>query len=303
MNKKWTKEEITFLIENYENSNDDFLKNNLDRTWSSIKQQAIKQKIKRYYRNDRLADMKLMLNDDVQTYYWIGFILADGHIGNNRLKITLATNDSEHVEKFKKFIEHTGDVDYTDTNATISIMDKKYISKLCDKFDIKSNKTIFPCNISRINDDNLLFSLIIGFIDGDGSIRNLHKRKDFCIRVKCHMNWKENLEYMINFLYNLFGKSEYYEIDPKNEYAYFCISDTEIQKKIKQKVLDLKLPVLDRKWDIIDLNYMGKYEKSRNDREKFSELIKQNKNISVKELCKELNLKEGTIYKYYRQLV
>ena len=39
-------------------------------------------------------------------YYWIGFILADGSIKNNkRIVISLKKDDKDHLEKFKQYVK------------------------------------------------------------------------------------------------------------------------------------------------------------------------------------------------------
>ena len=59
---------------------------------------------------------------------------------------------------------------------------------------------------------------------------------------------------------------------------------------------------MERKWDVIDMKYDTFYEKSKNKKLKFLELINENKDICVKDLCLKLNLKIGSIYKYKRLL-
>ena len=45
-------------------------------------------------------NIKILLEENLESYYWIGFILADGHIdGNKRLQITLKSIDYEHLKK------------------------------------------------------------------------------------------------------------------------------------------------------------------------------------------------------------
>ena len=43
----------------------------------------------------RAADLSKLLEDNFISYYWIGFLLADGSFSDNRLKLTLKKNDSE----------------------------------------------------------------------------------------------------------------------------------------------------------------------------------------------------------------
>lgn len=309
---KWTKEEIDYLINNYENEDKQILLNNLPlRNWNTIISKSCSLKLKRYNDTKRYANMNILLEDINETYYWIGFIMSDGHIeNNNRLTIRLSEKDKEHLEKFKKFIKYYNNKERNKKNGNykkfigVSIMDTKYLKKLCDKFNIKHNKTYVPCDISNIKNDDLLLSLIVGFIDGDGGISHQTNRKDFRLTVKCHKNWSENLEYMLNAIFRITGENCKTSIKPTKckRYSLFCITDTSVLKKLKQRVLDLGLPYMERKWDVIDMKYDTFYEKSKNKKLKFLELINENKDICVKDLCLKLNLKIGSIYKYKRLL-
>jgi len=304
---KWSKDETDYLINNYENEDKQILLDNLPlRNWNTIKNKSNKLNLNRYNSTRRYADMNILLEDINETYYWIGFIISDGHIENNRLTIRLSNKDVNHLEKFKKFINYTNENNKNNNkykkSIGISVMDTKYLKKLCEKFNIKHNKTYHPCDISKIENKDLLLSLIIGFIDGDGCIRKLNNRKDFSLSIKNHKNWENNLEYMLKSIYDSVNEKCNIDVNNKNEYPYFYISKTTIIKKLKQRVLDLNIPYLKRKWDIIDMNYVSFYEKSKNKKIEFLKLINENKDISVNELCLKLNLKIGCIYKYKRLL-
>lgn len=52
------------------------------------------------------CNLEKLLLDVPETYYWIGFILADGHISkNNRLVVTLSVKDKNHLIKLQKYLE------------------------------------------------------------------------------------------------------------------------------------------------------------------------------------------------------
>ncbi len=45
--------------------------------------------------------LQKLLNEDNETYYWIGFIMADGCISRNKtLSLGLAIQDEEHTGKY-----------------------------------------------------------------------------------------------------------------------------------------------------------------------------------------------------------
>jgi DNA-binding transcriptional regulator WhiA len=92
---------------------------------------------------------KLLLNT-CESFYWIGYILADGRFGKyNRL--TVSCVNIEHIEKLKKYIG-LGSLKYTpykdgvstknDGIYTYRIHDAKNGKKIVEKFKINSPKLI-----------------------------------------------------------------------------------------------------------------------------------------------------------------
>lgn len=235
------------------------------------------------------CDFTKLLNNSLESYYWIGFILADGHVHNSvRLSITLSKKDKEHLIKLQKFLN----IETLKESSQISIsgMDSNIIRKFCKKFDIKSNKTENPPDLKvfeNLNDFELE-SLFCGFVDGDGNIHNLHNRKDFHLRIKCHKSWENILKYFSHKLLNDCT------VKINNQgYASLICSNTKILKKFKLKILNYELPILKRKWDKIDLNYVSKQEKGQNNIVLVKNML-LNKNKKV-EIAKELNLSKSAI--------
>lgn len=210
----------------------------------------------------RIGDASFLLDESNESFYWIGFILADGSINKGvRLTITLSRKDKTHLEKLAKRLNiktnDTEDVLNGNTyyQTTISIMHTDIFSKLTKKFMINQNKTINPPNSSvfeQLSNEELL-SIFIGFIDGDGSIFKQYKRQDSRISIQIHSSWLNLLLYFNNRL-NLNGKVSI----NKSGYALLQISDFVSCKLIKEKMLLLNIPFLKRKWDNIDLNFYGK---------------------------------------------
>lgn len=200
----------------------------------------------------RKSNLSILLEDTPITYYWIGFLLADGNFGKlNTIKCTLSSVDKNHIKKLQTFL-NIENLNFENNNSacTIKAMDTDIVPLICKKFDISNTKTYNPPKtLEHIKNRDLLLSLIIGFIDGDGCISN--KNKSFSLTVKCHSSWIEILDF--------FAK----KINPTSQakinnagYAYFTISNVESLKEIKRKALEFRLPILSRKWDKIDLYYI-----------------------------------------------
>lgn len=298
---KWTHEEDILLERIYYNSSSDELKNHFpNRLRTSINNHACHLGLKRGYKHIRESDMSALLSETPETYYWIGFLLADGYINHDkwRLKFALAPKDANSVIDFANFIKCPNIHIYKTRHITVSAQDQEILPKLCEKFKIVSRKTYHPPSLDFITNPELLISLIVGYIDGDGCIRKLHNRKDFHIIMKCHSSW-------IN-IYHLFEKKLYeiFNINKRKErqltkicksgYALLNISDSRICKKLKEKALEMKLPIMQRKWDAIDLNFIGKPEQADKNKKTVIELYQQNKNF--KEIMAITGLKYTCIY-------
>lgn len=193
--------------------------------------------------------------DSPEAYYWVGFILADGHISNmNRLTIALANKDHEHLQKFADFISCKNLKKDKKNASWISIQDKVYIKLLRDKFDIKNDKTYYPPNLEWISDNELLISLLIGYIDGDGCIKYQSYRTDIAICFHVHSSWLVFLEFMKNKFAEYFGCISGNPSIGKDGYARYNICKNSIITGLKRFTIDNNLPVLDRKWGKITIS-------------------------------------------------
>lgn len=231
-------------------------------------------------REKHCADLSNLLLDTPEAFYWVGFLLADGSFYDNRLKLGLSIKDSNHLYKFANFINYTGAIDITDKSISVACKDVEIIKQIKEKFDIKDRKTYNPPKtILKFNID-LTYALLAGFIDGDGSIKNQSKRKDFCLTIKNHSSWESILKEFNSMISN----KNLTKLDSRG-YAKFTISNTEDLKKLKIKILSLNLPILARKWDVIDLNYTSRHIIASELRERVIEAHKagmRNKDIAEK---------------------
>ena len=58
--------------------------------------------------NERSSNLSILLDDSFESFYWMGFILADGCFFENRLQITLAIKDKEHLQSFANYVKFGG---------------------------------------------------------------------------------------------------------------------------------------------------------------------------------------------------
>ncbi len=256
----------------------------------------------RYFKNRSKNNIEKLLLNEPESYYWIGFLLADGHFSNEHgVSLSLSILDTEHLSRFSNFIgSEKSDVQRGMIRCLA--MNRPVVDLICNKFDINSRKTYNPPNIEVFKNisRDLLLSLIAGFIDGDGSIFvNSKNDKIVCLRIKCHSSWFDNLKYFADIL----SPRSTVKID-KRGYVILNLANTFELKKIKQEILCLDLPLLDRKWDRIDLENVTTHEQSEISKLKAFEMF--NRKMTITQIAKEMGMCYKNIWKYhqkYKQLM
>lgn len=135
-----------------------------------------------------------------KSFYWAGFLAADGNIDKHKPRITLAlkSSDIEHLKKFKADLQFEGEIKQTSSvdkreafkaeiyhKACIRFTSKEIVESLNNQFLItpaKSKTLKFPDHLSS---HPLIHHFIRGLIDGDGSIyyRFDSKRGENCAYI------------------------------------------------------------------------------------------------------------------------
>lgn len=236
-----------YLTENYSIKSKNEIVQDLGLSWGYIQKMVCLFGLKREFNEFKYSfSIRKFLELDYESCYWIGFMLADGHISRvKNIQINLSIKDKEHIYRLEKFIGHKLSI-YEDKNKIrCVIQDRPTIDQISKIFKWKTNKTKNPPIIpNEINGDKL-FSLIIGFIDGDGSIT----KNGNCIRIKCDKSWKNIIEF---FYENLTGEKREFDIT-SDHCSVIRVTKYKELERIKNKANDMKLPIMKRKWDrIID---------------------------------------------------
>lgn len=174
----WTTAELALLSNNYSKcSKQELLALFPNKKYSTIVNKANKSKLYRDIEGTKI--LKLLDGSDV-SWYWLGFILADGNLTNTQLRITLAEKDLAHLEKLADYLEYPkeklilrkqthgyaiGNLAYTlCLGDTVSIKQLKTVLCLSS-----TNKTRNPpqCDLSKLTDSQVI-ALFSGYFDGDG---------------------------------------------------------------------------------------------------------------------------------------
>lgn len=286
--KKWDNCEIDYLVNNYTTSKmSEILSVLSGRTLSSITNKAHNLKLSN--RSNSLCDLTVLLDDTPLNYYWIGFLLADGHFSkSNQIQVNLCDKDLPHLKKLANYLSYEKVLN----KPNLYVQDTMVVKSLKTKFGISNNKTYHPPkSLPRVSDE-LLISLLIGFIDGDGSIN--HKGY---LYIKIHKTWLKILKDMLDFLSN--GD---FNISINNDGLVLgMITKIEIMKSIKRKGQNLSLPMLERKWDRVDLTKMSKTEKRHQYDKECHKLF--NDGIKIKDVITQLGYSRSFVYGSYQRFL
>ena len=282
--RKWTNEELKYLYQNYPYGSKEEIINYLKRDWKYICNKSFKLKIKRYIFNPIKSNCDRLMNETNEAYYWLGFIMADGHFNkSNQLQINIGEKDIKHLQLLSNFLG----VETELQTPNLCVNYKAIKLWLENVFKITNNKTYQPCDLTQLKDDKF-FSFIIGFIDGDGTI----DKKGY-LHIKCHSSWLENLNLMISFLTNdNFNKG----IINSEGLAFISITKIEIMNNIKKRLEELKLPNLTRKWIRIKQSREERYSNLK------EELRIYFKNGEIpKEIIKKYQLGRDFVYREFKK--
>jgi hypothetical protein len=194
-------------------------------------------------------NLNALLRKTAQSFYWLGFILADGSFSNDGFEITLANKDKEHLEKFAQFINFKNKFNSNKkTNSTrMGFKNKKAIREFRRRYDLHLRKTYNPPSFSKYKKYHkfLLTSLLIGMIDGDGCISKNGSKNARSIVITLHPNWSLFYKCLltkigINYHYHYYGK--------KRNISIMGIYSQIEQKKLYKTIKKYKIFVLNRKW-------------------------------------------------------
>lgn len=228
-----------------------------------------------------LYKAKNLLNETLESFYWLGFIMADGHINDRQLSVTLQEKDEEQLKNLAKFlmidnkmyvIKLIRGFKTEQPQISLVVSDSFNLPIYKELYGLKNNKTYNPPNLPVGLSKEQFISLLIGYIDGDGCIYNLtgvakryvskktgklieYERNDFNIQIKCHSAWFDFLCQLEVELYKHLGKelSKSKVSINKEGYAFWRIQDNKVIREIKKELQNLGIPCMARKWNKISV--------------------------------------------------
>ena len=267
-NSKWTEEDDKVLKDNYEKGLKVCLallphhpKESILTHANDLGLRVNMSELMRTYRYKRDYFSKLTL----ENCYWAGFIAADGCIHDDgTLTIELAIKDKKHLDKFANAVCYTGSLrEYKYSRGNLKDVHKICLALTTAKqiahdlqqyFNITPRKTrTYEAPTELTLNQQIAFSA--GYIDGDGSIFCATKNN----MLNCSVVGNESMMLFIKSVFDTVinlpekgirgtGSLKQQSTD-KYSYPFFKYSITGQRAiTILQKIKELPLPFLERKW-------------------------------------------------------
>lgn len=187
------------ILDMYEYGDFDELSKLVGRSKNTISEWARKRGIKRQINSKRNGDISILLNNSLQSMYWLGLLASDGYISKDgHLMFSQGEKDKDIVESFASYIgstvyEFEVNSGYNNQSRKIyrvNVKDEiigKEIRKLWGMSDI-DQKTYSSISSEFLKTKEQAMAFLIGFFDGDGCLRSDHAGK-----IEVHSNWLQFL--------------------------------------------------------------------------------------------------------------
>ena len=231
-----------------------------------------------YQNRARLDETVFDSMDTEEQFYWLGFLYADGNISKigNRLELTLALKDIDHLEKFRNFLKLTTEIKTVLRKGhyacRLYVRNKHLWGTLNNLGCVPCKSLILEFPKKEIFKNNKMFILhfIRGYVDGDGclsyywnkqhtsintqvsivstesflnSIKKLFGNKHGYIHNKSSKDW-ENKAYQLTFngaiarkfARYLYEKATIYMQRKYEKYLYFCRLEEESSLRKSSKI-------------------------------------------------------------------
>lgn len=256
-----------------------------------------------------------LLNNDLIAYYWIGFLLADAHFSTGgKFCIVQSEKDYNHIKQFAEFIEFKYKIRKCISKLTYKGIEKEYthfkieinhrdnVLKIMEKFDIHNRKTYDPPSLNLF--ENLsheqCISIIIGFIDGDGWISSKSYNKiEAELGIQIHCSWQHILSYFNKKISNESGRIG--RISFGNNKTTLIISNTDDIRALKKFANDHTLPILERKWSKVNLEYKNKNHKALEKKLKVNNLYDTLDTVTADTISSTLGITKQYAKKFLRK--
>lgn len=255
----WNQEKINYLINNYPDCTDKKkMAVFLGCTYPALKSAARRFGVKSETDN-HFYKLRVLFDDSYLSYYWMGFISADGNLSNQgELRVTLSIKDKNHLNKLAKLLGTNVYSRISRSNkfgdfkcCAMSCKDTFYGKLLIKKFTFSHLAKTYNPPLSLVENNDFFLCYLLGFIDGDGTFsKNKYGVCSF-IRIELHNSWKPFLEKIQQKLFSLNFEGISVGTNSRG-YSWLRITRYSILQFFKRFGQHHNLPLLERKWCSVD---------------------------------------------------
>lgn len=257
--RKLPQEQLDLIRSEYPCGDLDILSQKLGKSKHAISELARKYGIKREIDITRNGSLLPLFGKDLVTFYWLGFIAADGYISKNgHLMVSQAEKDKDTIYKFAEFLgssvycyeSKTNPFIENSTTYRVNVSDKKLGRKIREMFGLlpDQKKTYTSIKIDFIDTEDQAMAFLIGYLDGDGSLNG----KTY--RVECYQTWYDTFKELVSklpkFMHDKISLSIKYKKSHDKDY---CIMRTNTSggDYLRDFVKKHSLPASDRKFSLL----------------------------------------------------
>lgn len=209
-----------------------------------------------------VSDVSWLLNGTNLSFYWLGFIMADGNFSDQgNIRFYISVKDDYKVRELAELCKSKVHYRMSKSTGNQFVGTTVYDSKVCKEifriFGLVKGKpkTYHPPNLSCLSTDESFLSFLAGFIDGNGCIGSYDvvrrgKKTKLNSLVLCnHESWKDTYQYInkrISELLNIkYLPSRVQICESKCRLTYRSVL---FLRSLNSKVMSLNIPVMERKW-------------------------------------------------------
>lgn len=300
----FSKEKVELLKNYYPSySKEEVLKIFPDYKWRSLQNIANFLKIKRKFVSTRKGNIENLLNGTIESFYWLGFISADGCFNEDgTIKLELSIKDKDHLKNFAKFVclsiseypSYKSSLKNGKGSCRVKAKNIEVCTEIRSILNIKgsNHKTYHPISLKFLNTKEKFVSFLTGYIDGDGGVT-----KGKSIVIDGHKNiyplFKEIEVLYRKYINNVDLKMIFYK-----DMVRICFGVNN-SIRLKREVNNFNFQVMGRKWSVLSSEFPIKNVLLHN-----KNLIQQlrARNLKLKEICKIINYKScGTLSTFCKQ--
>jgi hypothetical protein len=252
------------ILQNYHDCDLNWLSEQTGQSVHAIQEWARKRGLKRTVNLNRKGDLSALFSETLESYYWLGFIAADGYVyKNGHFMISQSVKDKSLIFKLSKYLKTSvykyiskkgGYRKNDSTTYRINICDKNLGIKLREMFNIQNDspKTYTGISLDFIKNSKQAAAFLCGFIDGDGSLN-----KSKCYKIECHKSWFTTLSILMNKCPKKFHDFDLSIKKCKSKKSAYAVLRLRIKSStmIRKFAKKFKLPCSSRKFDLSKTNY------------------------------------------------